>query len=178
MKPAKFAGQDAERAWVCARARQGQRTFSQQQTASDAGDGLERSCWQRPCRTLPVVPCSRRHYLPESPRSRSHCKPIHPSRSTQVLHDTDYGGKRLTYDFFCKAQLGLKPRLRDDGEKCLCQALCLVAVNMYPNMDWEASRASLPPSFAPLSLPSESKSRCQGVFTVSVEVGFGCSGCC
>mmetsp|Transcript_43034 Transcript_43034/g.88565 ORF Transcript_43034/g.88565 Transcript_43034/m.88565 type:complete len:590 (+) Transcript_43034:34-1803(+) len=42
----------------------------------------------------------------------------------RVLHDTDYGGKRLTYDFFCKA-------------------LCLVAVNMYPNMDWEAAMGEL-----------------------------------
>ncbi|CAE7721473.1 unnamed protein product [Symbiodinium pilosum] len=42
----------------------------------------------------------------------------------RVLHDTDYGGKRLTYDFFCKA-------------------LCLVAVNMYPNLDWEAAMGEL-----------------------------------
>lgn len=38
----------------------------------------------------------------------------------RVLHDTDYGGKRLTYDFFCKA-------------------LCLVAVKTYPDLDWEAA---------------------------------------
>mmetsp|Transcript_49916 Transcript_49916/g.93415 ORF Transcript_49916/g.93415 Transcript_49916/m.93415 type:complete len:596 (-) Transcript_49916:178-1965(-) len=42
----------------------------------------------------------------------------------RVLHDTDYGGKRLTYDFFCKA-------------------LCLVAVNMYPDLDWEAAMGEL-----------------------------------
>jgi len=40
--------------------------------------------------------------------------------SQRVLHDTDYGGKRLTYDFFCKA-------------------LCLVAVKTYPDLDWEAA---------------------------------------
>eukprot|EP00438_Fugacium_kawagutii_P032195 Skav209046 [mRNA] locus=scaffold2483:141135:143095:+ [translate_table: standard] len=42
----------------------------------------------------------------------------------RVLHDTDYGGKRLTYDFFCKA-------------------LCLVAVKAYPNLDWEAAMSEL-----------------------------------
>ena len=38
----------------------------------------------------------------------------------RVLHDTDYGGKRLTYDFFCKA-------------------LCLVAADIYPELDWESA---------------------------------------
>lgn len=42
----------------------------------------------------------------------------------RVLHDTDYGGKRLTYDFFCKA-------------------LCLVAANIYPELDWEAAMQEL-----------------------------------
>ena len=42
----------------------------------------------------------------------------------RVLHDTDYGGKRLTYDFFCKA-------------------LCLVAANVYPEMDWESAMQEL-----------------------------------
>ncbi|CAJ1404195.1 unnamed protein product, partial [Effrenium voratum] len=42
----------------------------------------------------------------------------------RVLHDTDYGGKRLTYDFFCKA-------------------LCLVAVSIYPDLDWEAAMGEL-----------------------------------
>ncbi|CAK9062598.1 unnamed protein product [Durusdinium trenchii] len=42
----------------------------------------------------------------------------------RVLHDTDYGGKRLTYDFFCKA-------------------LCLVAANIYPDMDWETAMGEL-----------------------------------
>ena len=42
----------------------------------------------------------------------------------RVLHDTDYGGKRLTYDFFCKA-------------------LCLVAVKTYPDLDWEAAMGEL-----------------------------------
>ena len=37
----------------------------------------------------------------------------------RVLHDTDYGGKKLTYDFFCKA-------------------LCLVAADVYPDLDWES----------------------------------------
>jgi hypothetical protein len=38
----------------------------------------------------------------------------------RVLHDTDYGGKRLTYDFFCKV-------------------LCLVAADIYPELDWESA---------------------------------------
>ena len=42
----------------------------------------------------------------------------------RVLHDTDYGGKRLTYDFFCKA-------------------LCLVAANVYSEMDWESAMGEL-----------------------------------
>ena len=157
-KPAKLAGQDAERARVRAGSWQGQRTFSQ--PAATVRGGV---VWRRPCRTMPVVPCSRRHYLPESPRSRSLCKPIHPSRSTQVLHDTDYGGKRLTYDFFCKARarvVTLKSRMRAERVPCLRQALCLVAVNMYPNMDWEASlrlSLSLVPSRSSLCLPPSFK---------------------
>lgn len=42
----------------------------------------------------------------------------------RVLHDTDYGGKRLTYDFFCKA-------------------LCLVAADIYPELDWESAMGEL-----------------------------------
>eukprot|EP00438_Fugacium_kawagutii_P006918 Skav203584 [mRNA] locus=scaffold935:152099:156924:+ [translate_table: standard] len=42
----------------------------------------------------------------------------------RVLHDTDYGGTRLTYDFFCKA-------------------LCLVAADTYPDMDWESAMGEL-----------------------------------
>eukprot|EP00913_Durusdinium_trenchii_P029874 g27993.t1 len=43
----------------------------------------------------------------------------------RVLHDVDYGGKRLTYEDFCKA-------------------LCLVAVNVHPDLsDWEAAMQEL-----------------------------------
>lgn len=42
----------------------------------------------------------------------------------RVLHDTDYGGKKLTYDFFCKA-------------------LCLVAADVYPDLDWESAMGEL-----------------------------------
>eukprot|EP00435_Cladocopium_sp_Y103_P023271 s45_g5.t1 len=42
----------------------------------------------------------------------------------RVLHDTNYGGKRLTYDFFCKA-------------------LCLVAADIYPELDWESAMGEL-----------------------------------
>lgn len=69
----------------------------------------------------------------QSPRKgevKEPCQPCLPARADadiifqRVLHDTDYGGKRLTYDFFCKA-------------------LCLVAAKTYPNLDWEAAMGEL-----------------------------------
>lgn len=56
----------------------------------------------------------------------------------RVLHDCDYGGKRMTYDYFCKA-------------------LCLVASSIYPDLEWEEAMselmgkmaASVPPEEAP-----------------------------
>jgi len=42
----------------------------------------------------------------------------------RVLHDSDYGGKRLTYDYFAKA-------------------LCLVAANVYPDLGWEDGMSEL-----------------------------------
>ena len=63
-------------------------------------------------------------------KAKEPCQPCLPARADadiifqRVLHDTDYGGKRLTYDFFCKA-------------------LCLVAAKTYPNLDWEAAMGEL-----------------------------------
>ena len=54
----------------------------------------------------------------------------------RVLHDTDYGGKRLTYDFFCKA-------------------LCLVAANIYPELDWEQAMQELLVRIAAAAEPVE-----------------------
>lgn len=42
----------------------------------------------------------------------------------RALCDSDYGGKRLTYDYFCKA-------------------LCLVAANVYPEKGWEDAMGEL-----------------------------------
>eukprot|EP00930_Biecheleria_cincta_P074032 TRINITY_DN6126_c0_g1_i1.p1 TRINITY_DN6126_c0_g1~~TRINITY_DN6126_c0_g1_i1.p1 ORF type:complete len:615 (+),score=90.74 TRINITY_DN6126_c0_g1_i1:67-1911(+) len=42
----------------------------------------------------------------------------------RALCDSDYGGKRLTYDYFCKA-------------------LCLVAANVYPQFGWEDAMGEL-----------------------------------
>eukprot|EP00930_Biecheleria_cincta_P074033 TRINITY_DN6126_c0_g2_i1.p1 TRINITY_DN6126_c0_g2~~TRINITY_DN6126_c0_g2_i1.p1 ORF type:complete len:604 (+),score=96.00 TRINITY_DN6126_c0_g2_i1:51-1862(+) len=42
----------------------------------------------------------------------------------RALCDSDYGGKRLTYDYFCKA-------------------LCLVAANAYPQLGWEDAMGEL-----------------------------------
>lgn len=42
----------------------------------------------------------------------------------RALCDSDYGGKRLTYDYFCKA-------------------LCLVAANVYPQLGWEDAMSEL-----------------------------------
>ena len=68
---------------------------------------------------------------PKRAKKSSDEKPCLSSRADadiifqRVLHDTDYGGKRLTYDFFCKA-------------------LCLVAVKTYPpELDWEAAMGEL-----------------------------------
>jgi len=42
----------------------------------------------------------------------------------KVLHDCDHGGQRLKYDMFCKA-------------------ICLLAVQLQPHMDWEAALTDL-----------------------------------
>lgn len=42
----------------------------------------------------------------------------------KVLHNCDYGNKRLTYDLFCKA-------------------ICLVAGTAYPNLEWEAGMGEI-----------------------------------
>eukprot|EP00440_Ansanella_granifera_P072693 gb/GFBE01078885.1/.p1 GENE.gb/GFBE01078885.1/~~gb/GFBE01078885.1/.p1 ORF type:complete len:619 (+),score=95.08 gb/GFBE01078885.1/:1-1857(+) len=68
----------------------------------------------------------------------------------RVLHDSDYGGKRLTYDYFCKA-------------------LCLVAANVYPDLDWEEAMGKLLERIAAAAEEAESQSTTEPIPDFSLD---------